>query len=89
MLTDSMPSAFRVYYADGNRGDESTWEILDYETHILDTIKSNQAVPPEPIFEHLYSAKETYGLESFRPAALYNLTLRMIRDYPLYEKFER
>src|SRR5688572_5178455 len=87
MLTDSMPSAYRVYYADGNRGPQSTWEILDYETHILDTYKSNEA--GSPVFEHLYSAKSTFGLESFRPQALYDLTVRMLSDYPLFQKFNR
>ena len=86
-LTDGMNSGYKIFHVDGQRGNESTWEIIDHETWILNTTRSN--AQQEPVFEKLFSARQEYGLESLRGDALYDLILRMISDDNLFLKFQR
>lgn len=76
---------FKVYYVDGERGEDSTWELMDHETWILDLPKSNAESSPH--WSKLYTASEDFGLTSQRPEDYYDFTLRMIQDRNLFEKY--
>jgi len=84
-VTDSMNPGYKVYQVDGARGTASTWEVMDHETWILDLVKSNAQNSPEWFKE--YSAKETFGLQSLRPADHYELVKTMATNRTLFEKF--
>jgi len=84
--TDLNPG-YKVFYADGERAG-ATWEILDHETWVYNLQEANEAglsVPPE--YYKLYSAKEAYGLASFRPADLWDFVQRMALDDDLFRAY--
>jgi len=84
-LTDGKNPGYKAYYFDGKRQSDSTWEMVDHETWILNVTESNKNKAPAWLKE--YSAKETFGLESLRPEAYYKLVLEMVEDRDLFEKF--
>jgi len=76
-----------VYYVDGERGEDSTWELIDHETWMLNFTKSN--LEGSPSWYKEYSASEYFGLDGHRPQDYYELTLRMVEDKTLFEKYRR
>jgi len=79
---------YKVFLADGARGqNSSTWEIVDHETWIYNVTQANLAGSPTLFKE--YSAKEAFGLKSFRPQDLYDFVVRMAVDNNLFQKFYR
>ncbi|ODM94449.1 Sphingomyelin phosphodiesterase [Orchesella cincta] len=79
---------YKVFFADGARGQEdSTWEVVDYETWIYNVTQANLEGSPTLFKE--YNAKEAFGLRSTRPADLYDLVVRMTTDDSLFQKFYR
>lgn len=85
---------YKVFYADGVQGANNqprpSWEILDHEAYIYNVTDANLngASQVPPLFRE-YSAKEEYGLKSFRPNDLYDLVVRMALDDNLFQKYYR
>jgi sphingomyelin phosphodiesterase len=85
--TDINPG-YKVFHADGGRGEESTWEIMDHETFIYNLTEANNAPVGSALpWKKLYGAKETFGLKSFRPVDLYDLAYRMLFDDTLFQNY--
>ncbi|XP_056645510.1 sphingomyelin phosphodiesterase-like isoform X1 [Diorhabda sublineata] len=57
--------AYRIYYVDGDYNN-STRFVLDHETWTTDLEKANEG-ENEPIWYKLYSARDTYGIQSLSP----------------------
>lgn len=56
--------AYRIYTVDGNY-DNSTWAVLDHETHFLNLTDAN--VSGLPKWRAVYRAKEAYNMTSLQP----------------------
>lgn len=89
-LTNLNPG-FKVYYADGGRGADSTWEIMDHETWIYNLTEANTNVEPNgPMpWKKMYSAKEAFNMTSFRPKDFDGLAKRMLFDDKLFAMYHR
>ncbi len=88
--TDANPG-FKVYHVDGAGGSGSTWEILDHETWIYNLTEANAAGDSTGAmpWKKLYSARETFHLNSLRPKDLDNLAYRMLFDDELFQHYFR
>jgi len=60
---------------------------MNHETWLLNSTKSN--LEGSPTWFKEYSASEEFGLEAHRPENYYDLTLRMLEDPVLFEKYRR
>lgn len=84
---------YKVFYTDGadrQDGTKATWEIVDHEAWIYNVTKANiDGVDVTPVLFKEYSAKEEYGLKSFRPTDLYELVVKMAQDDQVFQKYYR
>jgi sphingomyelin phosphodiesterase len=89
-VTDGMNSAFNVYWADGERNAESTWEIINHETWVLDLTPSN-ALPDDspPIFRKILNAREMYKMKSLVPEEVHSFINRMVCDDDLFLEYQK
>ncbi|KAF5308345.1 hypothetical protein FQR65_LT18218 [Abscondita terminalis] len=78
--------AYRIYYIDGNHRN-STWEVVDHETWVMDLDKANSQLEMSPEWFRLYSAKDAYGMSSLMPVEWHNLIYKMVRDETLFKKY--
>jgi sphingomyelin phosphodiesterase len=82
---------FKVYYADG--ADETTnptYELMDHETWVYNLSLANEWDPTiRPSWYKLYNMKEAFGLQSLRPAHLYEMVTKMVNDNDLFQKYWR
>jgi len=77
---------FKVYFADGERQD-ATWEMMDHETYVYDLSAANAGQNGQPSWYKLYNMKEAFGLDSLRPADLYDMVVKMVTDDALFQKY--
>ncbi|XP_063162141.1 sphingomyelin phosphodiesterase [Candoia aspera] len=76
---------YRIYHVDGIRP-SSSYMVLDHETFILNLTEAN--VPSAVAqWQHLYSARETYGLPMGFPADWDLLLYRLQTDEQLFRRF--
>lgn len=78
--------AYRIYYVDGDHKD-TTREIIDHETWIMNMEKANTEAEQDPKWFKLYSARESYGMPNLRPKEWNNLIYRMTQDSNLFQQF--
>ncbi|CAB4066404.1 SMPD1 [Lepeophtheirus salmonis] len=83
--TDVNPS-YRIFTME--RSNSSTFRIIDYDTHIMDLKKSNEA-DDGLYFSKLYSAKEDLEMESLSPKNFDKLVHRLTSDNEFYNKYLR
>ena len=86
-VPDSMNPGYKVYHVDGKRGADSTWELVNHETWILNITDANIKGNTESAWFKEFSAKETYGLKDLRPESYYDFVLRMVDNRTLFETF--
>jgi len=87
-VTDGMHSAYNVYYVDGERGSDSTWEVINQETIILNLTASNSDPNGQPVFQTILNAHEDFQLPSLLPADVNDFVFRMICDNDLFRKYQ-
>ncbi|XP_042149253.1 sphingomyelin phosphodiesterase-like [Ixodes scapularis] len=80
--------AFRLYTIDGNYPN-STWTVLDHETHIANLTEANNNLDDEPVWELEYRAKSAYGMSSLQPQEWDSVLAKMKDDYELFNRFYR
>ncbi|KAG0431189.1 hypothetical protein HPB47_022010 [Ixodes persulcatus] len=78
--------AFRVYTIDGNYSN-STWTVLDHETHIANLTEANDIPDDEPVWELEYRAKSAYGMPSLQPQEWDSVLVKMRDDDELFNRF--
>lgn len=91
-LLDGMNSGYNVFYADGERGDEeSTWQIINQETWILNLTASNALQDEEvpPVFQKILDARKDFNLSSMVPEQIHGLINRMVCDKDLLLKYQK
>ncbi|KAJ3657922.1 hypothetical protein Zmor_009698 [Zophobas morio] len=77
--------AYRIYYVDGDHAN-STREVLDHETWTIDLEEANKS-EDDPKWYRLYSAKNSYQMESLRPKSWAKLVDDLINNADLFELF--
>ncbi|KRX45026.1 Sphingomyelin phosphodiesterase [Trichinella murrelli] len=75
--------AYRIYTIDGVH-ENSTWEVLDIETYILNVTEANQT-GERPKWKLSYRFKETYGLKSILPDQMDNLIRRFSTNDTVFD----
>ncbi|KAB0799106.1 hypothetical protein PPYR_06986 [Photinus pyralis] len=78
--------AYRIYHVDGEHPD-STWEVIDHETWIMDLDKANSNLNENPEWFKLYSAREAFDMPNLRPLEWHKLIYRMVQEPKLFEAF--
>ncbi|CAG2108614.1 unnamed protein product [Medioppia subpectinata] len=78
---------YRIYTIDGDR-ENSTFQVLDYETYYLNLTDANIHRDSKPIeYKLSYSAREAYGLQDLSAESWHQLVLRLNKDQQLFSKF--
>ncbi|XP_054157645.1 sphingomyelin phosphodiesterase-like [Oppia nitens] len=78
---------YRIYTIDGDY-DESTYEVLDYETYYLNLTEANINRDSKPLEYRLsYTAQQALGLQDLTPDSWHKLLLKMKNDTQLFNKF--
>ncbi|CAN7994787.1 unnamed protein product [Ixodes pacificus] len=80
--------AFRVYTIDGNYPN-STWTVVDHETHIANLTEANNTPDDEPVWELEYRARSAYGMSSLQPQEWDSVLVKMKDDDELFNRFYR
>lgn len=75
---------YRVFDVDGFH-ENSSWSVLDHHTYIMDVKSSKKHTPPS--WNHEYSAKETYGLESLSPKDWEKAIINMKTNDTLFKEY--
>lgn len=88
-LPDGMNPAYNVFYADGERGNESTWEIVNHETWILNLTASNDNPKNEPVFSQILDAQTHYKVSSMVPEEVHDFIKRMVCDDELFLAYQK
>ncbi|XP_028967824.1 sphingomyelin phosphodiesterase [Galendromus occidentalis] len=80
--------AFRVYHIDGIH-DNSTYQVIDYETHYMNMELANQNPNDTyiPEWDITMSAKEVYGLPSLQPQAYADYLKKLESDDGAFKDF--
>lgn len=76
--------AYKVFYAD-----QSTMEITNSETYILDLQRNNEEVVLEPEWQLLYSATDAYEIQDLKRDALSSFVNSMAKDEKLFSTYYR
>ncbi|XP_035713673.1 sphingomyelin phosphodiesterase isoform X2 [Folsomia candida] len=89
-VTDGMNPGYNVFYADGQRGADSTWEIVNHQSIVLNLTVSN-ALPDEaaPIFSTILDAQEAWGVTSLTAETVHDLIYRMVCDDALFLEYQK
>lgn len=89
-MTDGMNPGYNVFYADGQRGADSTWEIVNHQSIVLNLTVSN-ALPDEaaPIFSTILDAQEAWGVTSLTAETVHDLIYRMVCDDALFLEYQK
>lgn len=78
--------AYRIYYVDGEHAD-STWEVIDHETWIMDLDKANSNLNNKPEWLKFYSAREAFDMPNLGPLEWHRLIYRMVKDPKVFDTF--
>ncbi|KAI6204931.1 Sphingomyelin phosphodiesterase [Aphelenchoides besseyi] len=81
---ENLNPSYRVYYIDGNY-DQSTYEILDFDTYFLNLSRPQSY--PDPEWQFLYSARQEYGLSDMTPKSWNDLGEKLRHNTTLYKLF--
>jgi len=87
-VPDGMNPAYNVYHVDGERGTESTWELINHESWIVNLTKSNLYPDEGPEFQMLLNANRDYGLESMYPDDVHSFIKSMVCNDDLFEQYQ-
>lgn len=89
-MTDGMHSGYNVFYADGERGADSTWEIINHQTFVLNLTHSNaQPVEAAPTFNMILDAQEMWGVTSLTAETVHDFIYRMVCDDALFLEYQK
>ncbi|ERL84609.1 hypothetical protein D910_02037 [Dendroctonus ponderosae] len=75
---------YRIYYVDGDH-DKTTRAVVDHETWTMNLKEAN--IYGYPIWFQLYSARQSFGMDSLRPRDWDDFVERMTNDPKLFELF--
>ncbi len=84
-LPDRMHPAYSVWHVDGEREDESHWDVLRHELIILNLTESNSK--KVPIFKKLADSYENFKLLNLKPESILDFSRRLIRDQNLMDTY--
>lgn len=78
---------YRIYTIDGDH-EESTYNVLDFETYYMDLTEANRYRDSKPLqYKMSYSAREDLQMTDLLPDNWHNLVIRMKNDIQLFRKF--
>jgi sphingomyelin phosphodiesterase len=80
---------YKVYTVDGGRGvGISSWNVLDFETWILNLTEAN-ALMAEPRWFPLYRATEAYRIPNLLPTSLHALVQQLSTNGTMFDLYRR
>lgn len=86
-VPDSMNPSYSVFLVDGERGEESYWDVLRQELYIVDLLQSNDGDRDSPVIEKLIDSYKDFGLPNLAPASIFEFADKMICDQDMIDRY--
>lgn len=81
--------AYKIFSIDGNRGAQSSWNVIDHETWTYNLEEANSNLPLPPRWYRLYKATEAYGIPDVLPHSLNAFVHRMSSNLGVFNQYYR